>query len=402
MITTAIIFDHRNRTPKGRPGALEVRITVDRKPLYIPTGIKVLSSEWKFGRIVDRPDSAALNERLDVIAQRIERIVTECVKNGTPIDAARIKREAWGENLDDGKAPFLDWADEAVKRMDIQPGTRKHYITTCKRLRAYGRIRRWQDLTSEAILDFDRYLHTISVNQSDAAKKMGLQEHPISDAAVYNYHKNMKGLIRQALFEGKLTASPYARLKGKLKRGEKESVEYLTEEEVAAFMSQHPVPGTTMAVARDLFVFQLYTGLSFSDAQAFDIRNYKHIDGRWVANVARMKTGVPAVSQLLPPAVEVLERYGMTIPTINNADYNHCLKALGMAAGISTPLHSHLARHTFATFMLRNGVKVENLARMMGHTRITQTMRYAKVLAQSVHDDFDMIARMLNEKDGHS
>jgi site-specific recombinase XerD len=52
--------------------------------------------------------------------------------------------------------------------------------------------------------------------------------------------------------------------------------------------------------------------------------------------------------------------------------------------------------------MLRNGVKVENLARMMGHTRITQTMRYAKVLAQSVHDDFDMIARMLNEKDGHS
>jgi hypothetical protein len=250
MITTAIIFDHRNRTPKGRPGALEVRITVDRKPLYIPTGIKVLSSEWKFGRIVDRPDSAALNERLDVIAQRIESIVTECVKNGTPIDAARIKREAWGENLDDGRAPFLDWADEAVKRMDVAPGTRKHYITTCKRLRAYGRIRRWQDLTSEAILDFDRYLHTLSVNQSDAAKKMCLQDHPISDAAVYNYHKNMKGLIRQALFEGKLTVSPYARLKGKLKRGEKESVEYLTEEEVAAFMSQHPVPGTTMAVTR--------------------------------------------------------------------------------------------------------------------------------------------------------
>ena len=99
-------------------------------------------------------------------------------------------------------------------------------------------------------MDFDRYLHTLRVNQSDAAKKMGLQEHPISDAAVYNYHKNMKGLIRQALFEGKLTSSPYARLKGKLKRGEKESVEYLTEEEVAAFMSQHPVPGTTMAVTR--------------------------------------------------------------------------------------------------------------------------------------------------------
>ena len=65
-------------------------------------------------------------------------------------------------------------------------------------------------------------------------------------------------------------------------------------------------------------------------------------------------------------------------------------------AGIKTRLHSHLARHTFATYMLRNGAKIENVSRMLGHTNIRQTQRYAKVLAQSVHDDFDMIAKKLN------
>jgi site-specific recombinase XerD len=66
-----------------------------------------------------------------------------------------------------------------------------------------------------------------------------------------------------------------------------------------------------------------------------------------------------------------------------------------MAAGISTPLHSHLARHTFATYMLRNGVRIEHVSRMLGHTNITQTQRYAKVLAESLHEDFSRIARQM-------
>ena len=88
----------------------------------------------------------------------------------------------------------------------------------------------------------------------------------------------------------------------------------------------------------------------------------------------------------------------MQIPKIGNSDYNHALKALGYAAGIPTPLHSHLARHTFATYMLSNGVKIENLSKMLGHTNIIQTQRYAKVLAQSVHDEYDKINEKLKNK----
>jgi integrase len=132
--------------------------------------------------------------------------------------------------------------------------------------------------------------------------------------------------------------------------------------------------------------------------QAFDAGDYKFDGKAWKHVGERIKTGVPYVSQLLPPAVKILEKYGWEIPQLSNADYNRHLKALGQMAGIKTRLHSHLARHTFATYMLRNGVKIENVSKMLGHTNITQTQRYAKVLAQSVHDDFDMVASKLEKK----
>jgi integrase len=217
----------------------------------------------------------------------------------------------------------------------------------------------------------------------------------LTDAAVYNYHKNLKALLHRAEIFGKISRNPYGFLK--FKRGDKESVEYLTEEEMKAFEDLKVPEGSQMAIAHDLFVFQMFTGLSYSDMQAFDFSLYRKIDGSWRYNGERIKTGVAYVSHLLPPAVAVLEKYNFKIPKLDNADYNFQLKALGLMAGIKIPLHSHLARHTFATWMLRNGAKIENVSKMLGHTNIMQSMRYAKVLAQSVHDDYESAAEKLKK-----
>ena len=136
----------------------------------------------------------------------------------------------------------------------------------------------------------------------------------------------------------------------------------------------------------------MYTGLPFSDMQDFDASDYKWDGKAWRHVGERIKTGVPYVSQLLPPAVKVLEKYGWEIPQLSNADYNRHLKVLGQMAGIKTRLHSHLARHTFATWMLSHDIPIEHVSKMLGHTNITQTQRYAKVLAQSVYDDFSKVA----------
>ena len=155
--------------------------------------------------------------------------------------------------------------------------------------------------------------------------------------------------------------------------------------------------GSTLDVVHDLFIFQMYTGLSFSDMQTFDANDYKWDGKAWKHVGERIKTGVPYVSQLLPPAVKVLEKYGWEIPQLSNADYNRHLKSLGQMAGIKTRLHSHLARHTFATWMLRNGASIENVSKMLGHTNITQTQRYAKVQAQAVYDDFNRVAATMEQ-----
>ena len=76
---------------------------------------------------------------------------------------------------------------------------------------------------------------------------------------------------------------------------------------------------------------------------------------------------------------------------MDNADYNKWLKALAVAVGIKKRLHSHMARHSFATYMLAKGARIENVSKMLGHTNITQTQRYANVLAESVLADYDRV-----------
>jgi site-specific recombinase XerD len=89
----------------------------------------------------------------------------------------------------------------------------------------------------------------------------------------------------------------------------------------------------------------------------------------------------------------------MSVPQMPNAKYNALLKTMGMVIGIER-LHSHLARHTFATYMLSNDVKVQNVMRMLGHKNINQTMKYAKVLAKDVHDEYDRINKKLKKNGG--
>lgn len=405
MITTTIVFDHRGRTMKGKEGPLELRVIIDRRPYYIGTGIRVRASEFRYGKVVGRDDAVELNERIDAFVRSANEEVTRRVNEKLPIDVRVIRRKVYGlEDDDEGdeKVEFLEWVKLQVSEMRAAEGTVKHYRTLVDRLRQFGKMKEWKDLTTANIYKWDMWLHGLKARQSDADVKAGLVAPYISDAAVYNYHKCLKALLNRAVMFDMIERSPYDKLKGQFKRGEQENVEYLTEEEVEAIVGIHPLAGTQMAVARDLFVFQLYTGLSYSDAQAFSMKDYKQLDGKWVNVGNRVKTGVAYVSQLLPPAVEVLEKYGMQLPKIGNADYNHCLKALGMAAGIEKPLHSHLARHTFATMMLREGVRIEHVSKMLGHTNIVTTQRYAKVLADDIRKDFSMIEKKIltnkNEK----
>ena len=397
--TTSIVWDHRSRVTKGGKGQVEIRLTYNRKSYYFGTGVKVHKSEMVAGQIVNCAGAKKLNERVAIIYSKVLACVNARVENNVEINTEEIRKEVWqvveSQSEDD---TFLDWIEKQIDNLPVSAGTRKHYEPLLARLSDFGRMKRWQDVTVENVAEFDAWLHTVTKPISDARIKAGEKPQRLSDAAIYNYHKCLKALFNRAVSFDKLDRNPYDRLRGKFKRGERENVEYLTEDEMRKLEAMVLPEGSPLDIAHDLFIFQAYTGLPYSDMQAFDISDYKWDGQRWNRIGERIKTGVPYVSTILPPALHILEKYGMTVPKMNNADYNRQLKAIQVMTGIKTRLHSHLARHTFATYMLRNGVKIENVSKMLGHTNITQTQRYAKVIAQSVRDDFEMIENMMKIK----
>ena len=399
MITTKIVFDHRGRTKNNEEGPLEVRVTANRRSYYINTGLRVKKNLWVSGKIADMPGWAEFERRINIIRDKIEAEVNNCLEEGRPIVSAEIRRKVWDDGAESGTA-FLDWCETQIPVMTISEGTRRHYRTLMARLNEWGGIRTWSDLTTEKIYLFDSWLHQLPTKQKQADVMAGIEAPKISDGCVWNYHKCLKKLLNNAVLFDKLAANPYDRLRGQFNRGDRETVEYLTQQELSIIEHCTPTPGSTMTVVRDLFVFQAYTGFAFGDMVAFDIRDYHEEDGVWVHNGERIKTGVPFVSELLPPVVSVLKRYNMQLPVINNNHYNVLLKAMGEMLGLTKNLTSHMARHTFATMMLKHGAKIENVSAMLGHTNVKQTQRYAKVMAESVHNDFKKVAELLLEEPG--
>ena len=384
MITTKIIYDRKKRAKTEGTGTIEVRVTVARRAIYISTGVRVREKEWKAGMIVNRPDAPVLNERLAIIYEIVDREANRCIKSGEPISTDILKAKVWPVKEAASTEPkFLEWVERQVEQLTVAYGTKKQYRTLAHRLHEFGDIQRWQDVTAENICAFDAWLH----------KRHKKDGSVLIDSAVFKYHRSLKALLNRAVTFQKIERNPYELLRGKFKRGDRENVEYLTENEMQAIESLEIPDDDLLRQSRDLFIFQMYTGMSYSDAEAFDISQYRK-DGDTYTHIGeRIKTGVAYVSQLLPPAIRVLEKYGMKVPQIENHIYNRALKVIGMSAGIKIPLHSHLARHTFASWMLRNGAKIENVSRMLGHTNIRQTQRYAKVMAESVHEEFDRVTK---------
>ena len=386
MITTKIIYDRKKKAKTEGTGTIEVRVTIARRAYYISTGVRVRDREWKAGMIVNRPDAPVLNERLAIIYEIVDREANRCIRDGEPISTETLKAKVWPAKEAASTEPkFMEWVERQVEQLTVAYGTRKQYRTLVTRLHEFGEMQRWQDVTAENICAFDAWLH----------KRQKKDGSTLIDSAVFKYHRSLKALLNRAVTFSKIDRNPYELLRGKFKRGDRENVEYLTENEMQAIEQLEIPDNDLLRQSRDLFIFQMYTGLSYSDAEAFDITQYRK-DGDTYTHIGeRIKTGVAYVSQLLPPAIRVLEKYGMKTPQIENHVYNRALKSIGMSAGIKIPMHSHLARHTFATWMLRNGAKIENVSRMLGHTNIRQTQRYAKVMAESVHEEFAKVAEKL-------
>ena len=384
MIKTAIIYNHRGRFGKDGTAPVELSVLVGRRYYYINTGVSVRPREWKFGQVVNRQDSDKLNERIGIILNRVDGIINEHLKTGTEadIDFDKVRKLVKSpdkrrrvEDADD----MLAWMESEIERLGHSKGTVSHYRTLLARLAEYGQLSRWSDLSVEAISRWDEWLHTIKKRQSKVEIKMKMPAKTISQGAVHNYHKNMRALLGRALKFGLIQSNPYERMRGDIDRGDVETVEFLTDDERDRIEALKLTEGRVIAAARDMFIFQCYTGMAYSDMMAFSLDKC-HKDGDVLTYSApRIKTGVWFYIQVLPKALAIAEKYGGSMPNVCNEVFNRKLKDIAKDACITKKLTTHVGRHTFATWALRNGVPVERLRKMLGHRKIEQTLRYAKL-----------------------
>ena len=149
---------------------------------------------------------------------------------------------------------------------------------------------------------------------------------------------------------------------------------------------------------KDCFVFSCYTGLSYVDVKELTEGNIvQGIDGRYWIYTKRQKTDERVKVPLLPKALEIIEKYrgiqereGMNrlLPISSNQKVNKYLKEIAEMCNISKNITFHVARHTFATtVMLSNGVPIETVSKLLGHSKLTTTQLYARVVETKISED---------------
>ena len=189
---------------------------------------------------------------------------------------------------------------------------------------------------------------------------------------------------------------------------EKEVVrEFLTMDELQTIYRKE-FPLERLTLVRDVFIFAAFTGLAFIDVQQLAPEHIvRDNNGNLWIRKPRQKTKNMCNIPLLDIPQEILRKYadhptcrkkGVLLPVPCNQKMNSYLKEIADICMIRKNLTTHCARHSYATSVcLANGVSLENVAKMLGHSNIKMTQHYARVLDSSILRDMMQVERAISK-----
>lgn len=367
--TTALIYDRYKKATPYKVASVEIRITHNRKQKYISTGIKLLPNQWKKGKVINREDAIWLNQALDKLMANVQHLIYNMVERGN-IDLSTITFKTIKE---DKPSTFMEFCIERanVRKYGKTKDSQERYDRFLRLFQEWGKIINFNDITDANIIMYDRYL-----------VERGLMPY----SKWNNYHRFLNSFIMDAVDAGYLNRNPYRWLNIDRDKGSRGIDKYLSPGEFN-MLKGALMPTAKLERVRDLFVFQTYTCLSYSDLRDFDPSRIHTIKGMKVYTGNRRKTKGEFIIPLLKPALKILYKYDNRLPIISNVKYNEYLKIVAQAARIDKPISSHWARHTGATLLLNNGINMGIVSKVCGHssTRITEQI-YAKLLNETIVD----------------
>lgn len=403
----AVLFYIRksmSSNPKFSP--IYMRITVNHKRAEFSLQRTVEVSKWNAaaGLMLGNSETAkTINQYIAYWRQLAYDAHEVLIKNGKVVTAQSIKMQMTGGSISQKTLieVFDFHNDHLLERVGIDHAKATHlrYETTKRHTvefmqSAYGTNDIYlSQLSSGFAADFYHYLITVRMCNSNSAAK---------------YVKNLKRITRVALLNEWVTRDPFIGFSPAVKPVERG---FLTMEELEIIEGKKLV-SPRLEQVRDLFVFACYTGLAYIDvANLTQSSISKGIDGSLWINTHRQKTNTPSNIPLLAKASKIIEKYrkhpqvvtsDKLLPVLSNQKLNAYLKEIGDVCGITKNISFHLARHTFATTItLTNGVSIESVSAMLGHTNIKTTQIYAKVVEKKVAADMQQLAKKLNNQRTH-
>lgn len=233
-----------------------------------------------------------------------------------------------------------------------------------------------------------------------------IKEHdPCTGNGVAKHVQRFKRIINWAVEIEWLKSSPIEKYSCPIKKSKRKK---LSIQEVVA-LEQKEFQSENLNYVKDLFLYSCFTGLAFVDAMTLTDTDFEwELNGIVWCSKYRTKSDELSMVPLLNSASAILRRYRADAKAcqrrtifrnITNQHINRSLKIIKEACEISTPMTFHTARHTFAkTIALKNGIPLETVQMMMGHSKITTTQIYADVDEEKIIDDMAGLEDKLNLK----
>lgn len=374
------------------------RITIDGEKVKFSLKSEVSSSIWdpKSGRAKGQTKEALqLNRYLDSIKGQMIMHYHNLSEANEIVTAAMVRDAFLGTKIKTNMllTVFEEFNDRQEKLIgiDIAQSTFNKYDLTYRRLKEFLKVKfRKNDILlgqvdRNFVMDFEAYLkieYKLDTNSSEKLMRI------------------LKRITTMCFKNGQMSKDPFCDHKLKMVKKDRG---YLTKTELEKFIDFKP-DNKRLEKVRDIFLFCCFTGFDYSTTAALTEKNLVvDDDGALWIETHRIKTKIRSNVKLLDIPLSIIKKYepkrdgDFLLPVMSNAKYNLYLKEIAKACGIEKRVTSHLARHTFATTVTyANGVPIESISKMLGHTKLSTTQIYARTVDKTISNDMDKLAEKLN------
>lgn len=377
------------------------RITVNSSIAQFSCKLNIVPTLWdtKANRAAGKSlEAQKINQKLDNIRTQIGKQYQSICDRDNFVSAEKVKNGYLG--FGDEYRTLLSIADEFYesysKRVgkDRTAGSYEQLLINRRRVEMFLRDRYSlsdipiREVEPQFIEDYYAYL---------------LEERKLAGSTLLTSITKLKQIMLIAQRKGYVRVNPFAGFRFKAKTRDRG---YLTEDELQRFMTVE-LRRYKQRQIRDIFVFQAFTGLAYADVRKLTFDDIQtSFDGELWLIAKRKKTNTTFYVKLLPVAKQLIEQYRLVaknqyiFPVPSNVEnMNRTLRRIGKQAGITKWISDHMARHTMATTVcLSQGVPIETVSQMLGHTNIHTTQIYAKITNEKISRDMAILTDKIGDK----